>query len=231
MAELRVASQHPVTRQHPGLLLTHPNVTSQPAPLFLTGYLGMSLFLVYHPSDEENQCSQLVPFGQTAAWSHRPSSQCGQSPPQVLADHTGVFFFIGSNPGYEETPMWSAITPWPACTLIWSLPIPMWPVSTLGVSCYMGEFFFLGSNCGDEETPCGQPAPCGCNSILVSSLLIALWPVRAINVNWLHRGALLCCESPWWWRNYMGPSSYFWLDSTLISLPYSSQCAQSTPCF
>ena len=65
----------------------------------------MEVFLLWgHPENEETQCGKSALCGQTVPWSHPYFSQCGQSPPLVLAGYIGVFFFLVSHPSDGETP-------------------------------------------------------------------------------------------------------------------------------
>ena len=132
-------------------------------------------FLVSPPSDEETQCGQPAPCGQTTPWSHPYSSQCSQPAPLVLTGYMAVFFFLVSHPSDEQT---LCRQPAPCGqTEPWSHPYLTVTHGSVLLSCespysslcgqpaplvltgYMAVFFFLVSPPCDEETPCGQQHP------------------------------------------------------------------------
>ena len=120
--ENHCGQQHPVVWQHHCLIPMPLNPADAGWPHGSVPSLGS-------PWKWGNPVWQSAFCGQTVAWSHPYSSQCGQSAPLVLAGYMGVFFFLVSHPSDEEPPMR------PDSILVSSLLSPVWPVSTLlGVS-------------------------------------------------------------------------------------------------
>ena len=124
--------------------------------------------------------------------------------------------------------MGPASTVWPDSTLVSSIFIPMWPVSTLGVNCYMAVFFFLVCHPSDEETPWGQPAPCGqtapwshpySSQCGQSAPLVLTGYMAVLFFLVCHPGDE---ETPWGQPAPCGQTAPW-------SHPYSYQCGQSAP--
>ena len=134
--ENHCGQQHPVVWQHPCLIPMPLNPAGAGWPHGSVPSLGS-------PWKWGNPVWQSPLCGQTVAWSHPYSSQCGQSAPLVLAGYMGVFFFLVSHPSDEETPCGQ---PAPCGqTAPWSHPYSSGcgQQAPLVLTAYMAVFFFL----------------------------------------------------------------------------------------
>ena len=103
-----------------------------------------------------NPVLQSALCGQTVAWSHPYSPQCGQSAPMVLAGYMGVFFFLVSHPSDGEPPCGQTASWFHHYSAQCGQSAPSW-----GLAGYGRMFFFVASHPNDEEKTCRQSAPCG----------------------------------------------------------------------